>query len=934
MKILLAMNLPYYPTLGGANKGNRFMVEALAEKGHELRVVVPALGTPSNITHDEFIGRLEADGIAVVCDDGVDRFKLNGVEAHAVEMPTRLRTHLVEQINEFAPEWVLVASEEPTQKLLQAALAAAPGRVIYVAQTPSFLPFGPQSFYPSPKRTKLLGEARAIVASSKFLANYIKQWSGLDARAVYMPVYGKGPFPNFGRFDGGCVTMVNPCQLKGISIFLSLAREMPDVQFAAVPTWGTTGDDVAALESLENVTLLEATPEFDQILSRTRVLLMPSLWLENFPLTAMEAMLRGIPVLGSNVGGIPEIKLGTDYVLPVRPIEEFTESLDGNEILIPVVPEQDINPWKAALHDLIAERSRYERQSMLAREAATNFVSSLTIDPLEELMNQSARSNGKPISRSKPDYRLREMLKEDDSIVELIDSLSAEQQALLMLLLRGDVAKGFGHDSSLPEITRVPRGGNLPVSFAQRRIWFVQQLDLSSPAYNLPIAIRIEGELDERRLKGALQGVVERQEVLRTRYKEQGGELVQVIEEEVEMRMPVVDLREVSEEVRGRESEAIARRVAGEVMSLREVPVMKAVLIREGEREGVLVVVMHHIASDGWSMGVMIEEVGEEYERGGRIEKREGGREEGIGYVDYAVWQRERMREGGMEEEVGYWKEQLRGAGAALELPTDRPRPESQLHRGATRPFALSKEITDSIDELSRRNKLTLFMTMLAGFNALLYSYSGQEDIVIGTDVANRTRLETERMIGCFVNQLALRANLSGNPTVSELLGRAKDVALQAYSHQNVPFERVVQELNPGRDAKAAPIFQVKLVLQNAPERTIELEGLRLTGIRLETGAAQIDINLNMTQTPEGMRGAIQYSSDLFDGSTIDRIFESYKKVLELMAVNEKATLKEIKEIVQAAEREALGRREKAFAEASLSRFKRARRSFTEATPA
>ena len=318
-------------------------------------------------------------------------------------------------------------------------------------------------------------------------------------------------------------------------------------------------------------------------------------------------------------------------------------------------------------------------------------------------------------------------------------------------------------------------------------------------------------------------------------------------------------------------------------MSLREVPMMKAVLIREREGEGVLVVVMHHIASDGWSMGVMIEEVGEEYERGGRVEKREGegGRGEEIGYVDYAVWQRERMREGGMEEEVGYWKEQLRGAGAALELPTDRPRPAVQTFEGDTEELLLSKKLARDLKELSRREESTLFMTLLAGFATLLHRYTWQEDIVIGTSIAGRNRRETERLIGFFVNTLALRTDLSGTLTFRDVMRRVRAVTLEAYAHQDLPFEKVVEEVQPSRDLSRPPIFQVMLVLQNTPTASIKLDGLKFTPIQIHRHRAKFELTLFVTETQDGLLLSLEYNTHLFDRDTARRTLHDLRAIFE-----------------------------------------------------
>ena len=934
MKILLTMNLPYFPTLGGANKGNRYMIEALAGKHHSVEAVVPALGTPSNLTHTEFLSRLADEGIDVASNAGIDVFALNGVKVHAVEGPSRLRPYLVERMREFEPDWVLVASEEPTQKLLEAALKSCPGRVVYIAQTPSFFPFGPQAFYPSQKRTKLLEQVTAVVASSKFLAGYIRQWSNLDPVVVYMPVYGSSPFPYFGQFEKGFVTMVNPCLLKGITIFLALARALPNIEFAAVPTWGTTSADCVALESLPNVRLLEPCADFDKILAQTRLLLMPSLWLENFPLTAIESMLRGIPVIGSNVGGIPEVKLGTDYVIPVRPIERFKESLDDNEILEPIIPEQDISAWRDTLESLLSDRALYERQSRSARNTSSDFVSSLSIDPLENLLLRLATDLSvvrKP-APVKPESEIRQSeASSTDTTVESLNDLTTEQQALLMLWLRDEAASAAARNIQETPIQPVSRGEELLMSFAQQRLWFIYQLDPHNPAYNLPAAIRLSGKLNEEALEKSLSAIVQRHESLRTSFADIQGRCVQVIKPHQSMDLPLVDLSDMDKDERDAEALRLAQGEGQRAFDLIAGPVLRATLLRLADEEHVILLTMHHIVSDAWSMGLLISEVGELYE--GITEGRQPRlKEPSIQYADYAAWQREWLQGDALERQVSYWKRQLAGPLAVLQLPTHNAIPRVRTNEGAHQNLGLSKTLTETLKQLSKREGVTLFMTLLAAFKALLYSYSEQEDIVVGTDVANRNRVETEGLIGCFVNQLVLRTDLSGNPTFEELLYRVRDCALEGYAHQDVPFERVVQELNPDRDMSRPPLFQVKLVLQNTPRGAAEVKGLEMSALRVDTKASQVDVNLNLVDTEQGLKGSIEYSTDIFDARRITQFLESYERVLEFVATDGQARLNEIRQVVVEAERINSEKYEKAFAEASIKRLKTVRRNSISAS--
>jgi glycosyltransferase involved in cell wall biosynthesis len=428
MKILLTMNLPWFPAVGGANRCNRALAEGLAARGHEVVAVVAGLAVPSRWTLDEVRSALAGQGITVEDRDGVDVYVSGGVRVHAVADPARLRAELAERLRACAPDRVLVSSEDPSQNLLDAALKPLRAAVIYLSHTPAFLPFGPQAFYPGGRRSRLLEQVAGIVTVSRFMADYIRRWGGLDAAVFPFPVYGRGPFPDFGR-KGEFVTLINPCAVKGISIFLGLARSLPEVRFAAVPTWGTTPADREALAALPNVTLLEPADDVDRIYERTRILLMPSLWQEAFGVTAVEAMLRGVPVLASDAGGLPEAKLGTGLVLPVRPIERFTDRRDANEVAEPEVPEQDIAPWREALVRLLADPDLYAHESAAARTAAHRFAAGLGVEPFEALMDRFAANpslNSTPAPASEPGGDL--------------PALTAEQRALLMLRLRRKAA--------------------------------------------------------------------------------------------------------------------------------------------------------------------------------------------------------------------------------------------------------------------------------------------------------------------------------------------------------------------------------------------------------------------------------------------------------------------------------------------------------------
>jgi glycosyltransferase involved in cell wall biosynthesis len=925
------MNLPYFPTHGGANKSNRLLTEEFVRQGHTVLVVVPALGTPSQFTHAEWLDHLAAQGISVTRHSGASGFSLNGVRVHAVEETSQLRAQLVDQLHSFKPDSVLVSSEEPTQKLLEAAVDTCPSRVVYLVHTPPFLPFGPQAFYPSARRAKLLERVAAIISTSKFLADYIRQWGGLESTVIYMPSYGPGPFPQLGRFDDGFVTMVNPCQLKGIKVFLALARELPDIRFAAVPTWGTTDADRAALEGVPNIRVLEPRSDFDEILVQTRLLLMPSLWLENFPLTVIEAMLRGIPVLGSNVGGIPEAKLGTDFVLPLRPIEGFTDQLDGNQLLVPLVPEQDIGPWADALRRLLSDRELYQEQSAAMRAAALKFVSGLSVEPFIELFARLAAdpASQTPRARAQPEAQPENQgggttLPGGRPSNETLARLSPEQRALLMLWLRKRA--GEQSDPKAGAIGRVPRNGDLPLSFAQERLWFIHQLDTNSPAYNIPVTVRLTGRLDTAALGQSLNRIIERHEVLRTTFDEVNGRPAPVIAPTQTLTLPLADLSGLPAAAREAEVLRLAQEEARRPFDLARGPLLRVTLLRAGADEHFVLFTMHHIAGDGWSMDILVRETGALYEAVS-AGKPAALPELPIQYVDFAHWQRQQLQGGVMENHLSYWKQQLGGAPAVLHLPTV-PRPTAkQSSAGAFHPIKFTAALTDALKALSQQEDLTPFMTLLAAFQTVLYYNStGQEDIQVGTPIANRNREETEGLMGFFISTVVLRTNLSGDPTFRELLGRVREVTLGAQSHQDFPFEKLVEALRLERDVDRTPLFRVWFVLQNAPLAPLELPGLTLTTLGVDSGAVRHDLKLGLWETPEGLAGSFQYKAGLFEAATIAQMAGHLEAVLHTVVAQPEVRLSNLKRVLAERDEQEQIARAQEFNEASRSQLKRARR--------
>jgi amino acid adenylation domain-containing protein len=421
---------------------------------------------------------------------------------------------------------------------------------------------------------------------------------------------------------------------------------------------------------------------------------------------------------------------------------------------------------------------------------------------------------------------------------------------------------------------------HLPLSYAQERLWFLEQLGIGRATYNIPAAVRLEGHLDIGALERSIGEVIRRHESVRTRFAEQDGRGIQVIDAPGEFRLEVVDLSGLGEAEREAEALRLACEDAARPFDLAAGPLLRAKLLRLGAAEHIGLLNMHHIVSDGWSQGVLIREVATLY-----VAYAEGRpsplAELPVQYADYALWQREWLQGEALARQVDYWRERLSGAPAALDLPTDRVRPAVPSFRGAVLPFRLSGELSSGLNDLSRREGCTLYMVLLAAFSVVLGRYSGQEDIVVGSPIAGRRRAELEGLIGFFVNTLVMRTDLSGDPSFRGLLGRVKKAALGAYAHQDLPFEKLVEDLQPVRDLSRQPLFQVVFALQNVPQETLELPGLRLSRAGGSAVTSKFDLSLHVFEGGSGLHCLVEYATDLFDGSTIERLIGHYRTLLE-----------------------------------------------------
>ena len=473
---------------------------------------------------------------------------------------------------------------------------------------------------------------------------------------------------------------------------------------------------------------------------------------------------------------------------------------------------------------------------------------------------------------------------------------------------------------SQPAIAKIERQEELPISFAQQRQWFLSQLEPESPFYNIPAAIAISGELDTVILERSFREIIDRHEVLRTAFLTVEGKPIAKLLSINEFKLEIIDLSNSTEKNQSEKVKLIATEEAQKPFQLDKPPLLRVKLLRLTSQSHVILITLHHIVADGWSMGVLVKELGILYQERKKQEKNQKDKstlfpvprslfplnELPIQYADFAAWQRKWLQGEVRQNQLNYWQKQLQNAPNLLELPTDYPRPAVQTARGGNLRFELSLELSQALKHLSQKSGCTLFMTLLAAFQTLLYRYSNNEDIVVGTAIANRNRTELEGLIGCFANTLAVRTDLSGNPSFSELLQRVKDVALGAYAHQDLPFEQLVDELQLVRTLSYTPLFQVMFLLQNASIQTLTLENLSWSPITSDSGTAKFDLTLSMNETANGLIGNFEYNRDLFTASTIERIIGHWQTLLQGIVENPQQRIYELPLLTPSEEKQLL----------------------------
>ncbi|MEH2166458.1 MAG: condensation domain-containing protein, partial [Nostoc sp.] len=468
-----------------------------------------------------------------------------------------------------------------------------------------------------------------------------------------------------------------------------------------------------------------------------------------------------------------------------------------------------------------------------------------------------------------------------------------EKPTIALLAKEIETANKAGLGIETTKIEPIERSLQLPLSFAQQRLWFLAQLEPDSPFYNIPTAVRLKGELNLKALQQTFNEILRRHEVLRTNFQTVEGQAVAVTGQTKPLRLATIDISELPLAQQEVEIRQQAGQFAQQPFDISKDYLLRVKLLHLDAEEHIVLLTMHHIASDGWSIGVLVQELATLYPAFCN-EQPSPLPELPIQYVDFAAWQRQWLQAEVLETQLSYWLKQLKDAPKVLELPTDYPRAAIQTFRGATYSFNFSDELSVALNKLSQQQGSTLFMTLLAAFQTLLWRYTGQEDIVVGSPIANRNRAEIEGLIGFFVNTLVLRTNLAGNPSFEELLKRVREVALGAYTHQDLPFELLVEQLQPQRSLSHTPLFQVMFVLQNAPMSALELPGLTLTPVESDSYSAKFDLTLYMSETESGLVASLEYNIDLFAETFIQRMAAHLQTLLEGIVTNPQQCLSEL----------------------------------------
>lgn len=798
MRILLVQNSQYYPAFGGGNKSNRLLMEALAAKGHRCRVVTRI----DEAAHrDKFLAGLQARHVEPQVFGTTAMFGIGGVEVRTELEPAKARERWSEEVDEFSPDWTLVSSDDPAQLFLDTALEKTGGRVVYLARTTLALPFGPDAAFASTPKTESLRRTAKIVGVSQYVADYVKEHSGIPAVHVSISLQDIGPFACFDNFDTGAIAIVNPCDIKGLPVFLELARRCPEYRFLAVPTWGTTDADLAGMRALPNIEIVPPQDNIDNILKLTSVMLVPSLWAEARSRIVVESLLRGVPVLASNTGGIPEAMMGLDYVLPVNPIKHYKPELDEQMVPVADVPPQDVDPWERALRELLGDREGYRRLAAESRRRALHYVETSGIEGFESLLLH-LQPTDQPARVRTTTARV------------VASALPPEKRSLLAARL----LQKRRAETAAAALT-VPKVADAALSYAQERLIRSHNLDPDHNVHNVVIARAVTGNLDREWLADRLNRIAARHAALRTSFVDGRQQIAPSIE---------ITLAETDDDP--------------------TIPfdLTRAPLWRASLTDRRLTITVHHAISDGWSSGVFAREL-----------LADGPAP--APYPEWVEWQRTQVDAGVWDAQKNYWHQQLAGTSVS---PARLPFEGGRVTSIAVTPPAIPG--------------VTTFAALLTAWAAVAGHHQGGDEFITGTPVANRRDARFAHTIGLFANTLALRVPLSARSTLVDLAEDTAAITRAALANQDYPFELL-----------EVPLPSMLFAYQNAAQTDLQLPGVRLEHIEVDTGKAEHDLRLSVSLE----RTVLQYRNAYVQTDVASRLLDRFVRAVDLMREHPQMTL-------------------------------------------
>lgn len=853
------MNLPLTRSYGGANKSNKILAEELAKKGHEVVAVTPALAVPSDHTVEELISHLDRSlNIKVTKTDEALVFTLDGILVYAVIDPGLLRSVLKQIIKDFGPDWILVSTEDPSQSLFRTAYEISPDNIIYLGHTKYMLPFGPLSFYPGEKRTALIKNAKSIITISRYNAAYIKKYSGIEAFVNHPPHFGTNNFEDLGKRTNEYVLMINPSAVKGICILEELAKKMQLLKFAIVPGWGTTPTDVKRLRKYSNIEFWQSTSDLNNLFQNVSVLIMPSLWIEGFGMIVVDALIRGVPVVSSKHGGLMESKLGTNYQVDVNPIAVFKEELDENKFPVAIVPEQNIEPWVRALEELLNDDQKYRTESKLSRERASAFISGLSIDPLIEHLKSLGDKNNKLF---------------DDE--HSIDAYNLNQKALLIERLK---EKKLGEMVSIRDLKALEKKQYYDVSYSQKQALYIDEIAKGYYGFILGGTSEINEKVERKTLEEAFNNIVRRNEAFRTRFRKVGGDFKQQVLDTLQFKIEYIHLsgKDRSNQLEGYLNECFRTR-----FDLKVAPLLRIYCFTLEEHRYLLAVAMHHIISDGTSMNILVREIIEEYNNCLKHLKKVQHIKP-VQYKDYVAWQTRLIQTAKGNRARQYWHTILSGNLPLIDLPVDHIRPVIKTFNGREVVFSISHDQLTFIRNKAKLCEVSTFTLLVSFVYILLYRYSGQEDLIIGTPVANRDHPLLEDQIGYFVNMVVLRNRIASDETLDSLLQRVKRSILEALSFGYYPFDKLIEEILHERDLSRSPIFDVMVSMSAmtsySEKNRVDIADAKVGNLKI---GSSHDLAFIFRDAGETIEGKIVFNIDIFSEAKVLRMSHHFLKLIE-----------------------------------------------------